>query len=69
MVLVASSAWTEPLDGLARTTLPPFTTKATEALFAESWTVPRVSVPEPFLVIVPAPVCVEMVMSPAPPTT
>ena len=68
-VLVPPRAWMAVVEGLARTTLPALRTRATESLSTASWAVPRVSVPVPFLVIVPPPVWVDRVMSPAPPTT
>ena len=69
MVLVPPRAWTDPVEGLARMTVPALTTTATELLSTASARVPRVSVPEPFLVMVPPPVWVERVRSPVPPTT
>ena len=68
-VLMPPRAWIAVVEGLARTTRPALRTRATESLSAVSWTVPMVSVPEPFLVMVPPPVCAARTMLPEPPTT
>ena len=68
-VLVPPRAWIAAVEGLARMTRPALRTRATESLSVASWTVPMVSVPEPFLVMVPPPVWVERTMLPEPPTT